>query len=276
MAQGTARAAGLTDAELRATAVPVSVASVPSHAVTNAGTFPVQVDGDALASLQLIDDAIMTWGAAGAAGDKGMPALVQYRASRGLAGGVSDGEYTALQVNGAGDLRVDVSQTIPLPAAAALADATALPVTSIVGAAGFTYNGSTLDLKRGTVEGTALASAARTSSTTSSTFTNHNCRGVLLAVNITSNASAVVLRPYVEWLDPVSGNWITLTPLPTGFSAVGTYGVAFHPFASAAAGSVTPFVVQVAIGQLPRSWHVYVGHSAANSVTYSVGYCLLP
>jgi fibronectin-binding autotransporter adhesin len=33
---------GLTDAELRATAVPVSLASVPSHAVTNAGTFAVQ------------------------------------------------------------------------------------------------------------------------------------------------------------------------------------------------------------------------------------------
>lgn len=32
----------LTDTQLRATAVPVSLASVPSHPVTNAGTFPVQ------------------------------------------------------------------------------------------------------------------------------------------------------------------------------------------------------------------------------------------
>lgn len=37
--------AGLTDLELRATAVPVSVASIPSHAVTNAGTFAVQESG---------------------------------------------------------------------------------------------------------------------------------------------------------------------------------------------------------------------------------------
>lgn len=36
-------AQGLTDTELRASAVPVSLASVPSHAVTNAGTFAVQV-----------------------------------------------------------------------------------------------------------------------------------------------------------------------------------------------------------------------------------------
>ncbi len=34
--------------------------SVASHAVTNAGTFAVQVDGAALTSLQLIDDAIIT------------------------------------------------------------------------------------------------------------------------------------------------------------------------------------------------------------------------
>ena len=36
-------AQGLTDTQLRATAVPVSVASVPSHPVTNVGTFAVQV-----------------------------------------------------------------------------------------------------------------------------------------------------------------------------------------------------------------------------------------
>ena len=34
----------LTDTQLRATAVPISVATIPSHAVTNAGTFAVQAD----------------------------------------------------------------------------------------------------------------------------------------------------------------------------------------------------------------------------------------
>lgn len=37
---------------------PVSIASVPSHAVTNAGTFATQVDGSALTALQLIDDTV--------------------------------------------------------------------------------------------------------------------------------------------------------------------------------------------------------------------------
>lgn len=39
---------------------PVSLATVPSHPVTNAGTFAVQVDGAALTALQLIDDVVVT------------------------------------------------------------------------------------------------------------------------------------------------------------------------------------------------------------------------
>lgn len=42
--------------------LPVSLASVPSHAVTNAGTFVVQENGAALTSLQLIDDPVATLG----------------------------------------------------------------------------------------------------------------------------------------------------------------------------------------------------------------------
>lgn len=39
--------------------LPVSLASVPSHAVTNAGTFATQVDGAALTALQLIDNPVI-------------------------------------------------------------------------------------------------------------------------------------------------------------------------------------------------------------------------
>jgi hypothetical protein len=48
----------LSDGASAITTLPVSLASVPSHAVTNAGTFAVQVDGSALTSLQLIDDVV--------------------------------------------------------------------------------------------------------------------------------------------------------------------------------------------------------------------------
>ena len=48
----------LSDGSSAIATLPVSLASVPSHAVTNAGTFAVQVDGAALTALQLIDNFI--------------------------------------------------------------------------------------------------------------------------------------------------------------------------------------------------------------------------
>lgn len=56
----------LTELQLKADLTetqPVSLASVPSHAVTNAGTFPVQEDGAALTALQLIDNIVSGSGA---------------------------------------------------------------------------------------------------------------------------------------------------------------------------------------------------------------------
>jgi len=48
----------LSDGAAAITTLPVSLASVPSHAVTNAGTFVVQENGAALTALQLIDNAV--------------------------------------------------------------------------------------------------------------------------------------------------------------------------------------------------------------------------
>lgn len=55
---GTPAFVRLSDGAAAITTLPVSLASVPSHAVTNAGTFATQVDGSALTALQLIDDTI--------------------------------------------------------------------------------------------------------------------------------------------------------------------------------------------------------------------------
>lgn len=76
-------------------AVPVSLASVPSHAVTNAGTFVVQVDGAALTSLQLIDDGIAT--VASAITSKGMAAV-----------GTDGTNARILKTDASGELQVDV------------------------------------------------------------------------------------------------------------------------------------------------------------------------
>lgn len=50
----------LSDGSSAISTLPVSLASVPSHAVTNAGTFAVQVNGDALSSLQTLDNIVVT------------------------------------------------------------------------------------------------------------------------------------------------------------------------------------------------------------------------
>lgn len=52
----------LSDGTSAISTLPVSLASVPSHAVTNAGTFAVQESGAALTALQLIDDTVYTTG----------------------------------------------------------------------------------------------------------------------------------------------------------------------------------------------------------------------
>jgi hypothetical protein len=61
-----ASATGSISAKLRfiaSTGIPITgTVTVGSHAVTNAGTFPVQVDGAALTALQLIDDPVVTLG----------------------------------------------------------------------------------------------------------------------------------------------------------------------------------------------------------------------
>lgn len=85
--------------------VPVSLASVPSHAVTNAGTFATQVDGSALTALQLIDDVVLAEDAAHGSGDKGVMALA-VRKDTAAAIATTDGDYSPLQVDATGGLRL--------------------------------------------------------------------------------------------------------------------------------------------------------------------------
>lgn len=91
----------LSDGASAITTLPVSVATVPSHAVTNAGTFAVQVDGSALTSLQLLDDVVSTTGSA--------------ITTKGYAVSGTDGTNArVLKTDTSGELQVDVlSVTLP-------------------------------------------------------------------------------------------------------------------------------------------------------------------
>lgn len=85
----------LSDGAAAISTLPVSLASVPSHAVTNAGTFVVQENGAALTSLQLIDDGVAT--VASAITTKGMAAV-----------GTDGTNARILKTDTSGELQVDV------------------------------------------------------------------------------------------------------------------------------------------------------------------------
>ena len=93
---------------------PVSLASVPSHAVTNAGTFAVQVDGAALTALQLIDNLVLAEDAAHVTADPGVQLLAVQTATPVNRAGL-DGDYEPLQLS-AGRLWTSAVIDTALPA----------------------------------------------------------------------------------------------------------------------------------------------------------------
>jgi hypothetical protein len=97
----------LSDGASAISTLPVSLASVPSHAVTNAGTFATQESGAALTALQLIDNLVLTEDAAHNSGDPGlMPLAVRRDANTSLVS--TDGDYAPLQVDATGSLKVAI------------------------------------------------------------------------------------------------------------------------------------------------------------------------
>lgn len=98
----------ITDGSGRLHVAVGNTVTVGSHAVTNAGTFAVQVDGSALTALQLIDNIVLLEDAAHGSGDPGVQSLaVRKDAGAAIAG--TDGDYSPLQVDSVGNLRVNIA-----------------------------------------------------------------------------------------------------------------------------------------------------------------------
>lgn len=121
--------------------------------------------------------------------------------------------------------------------------------------------------KTGNYEFSALASAARTATINSADFTNRNCRGLHLFINVSAYPAAASVVPTIEGKDPVSG---TYYPVLTGSAIVATgYTVL----------KVYPGIGEIANGAasdiLPRTWRVTMTHANADSITYSVGAMLV-
>lgn len=159
---GTVTATGpLTDTQLRATAVPISVATIPSHAVTNAGTFSVQVSSlPALAAGSNVIGALTANQSVNVAQINGVTPLMGNGvtgtgsqrvtiASDNSAIPITVATIPTHAVTNAGTFSVQVSSmpadATELPAASALSDAMANPTTPLVGAALMAFNGTTWD-----------------------------------------------------------------------------------------------------------------------------------
>lgn len=126
----------------------------------------------------------------------------------------------------------------------------------------------TVDRWRNNVEGTLLASAARTATTRSATQTNHNARGAFVFLNVTAASGTGGLQ--LRWLvaDPVSGTLPYMNAAPTAITTVTTAVYIVYP-GGAGVGA------QAVNMPLPRSWAIEVQHADASSYTYSVGYALI-
>lgn len=128
-------------------------------------------------------------------------------------------------------------------------------------------NGTTLDIERHNLDVTLLASSARTATTNSADQTNHNGRGVLVTLDVTSvtDTPSVVLA--IEAKDPASGKYEPLLTA-TAVTATGTHSYIVYPGGDVTASEC---IVKSVGFPLPRTWRVSMTHADADSITYSVG-----
>lgn len=128
-----------------------------------------------------------------------------------------------------------------------------------------------LDCKR-TREGTALASAARTAATNSADFTNHDCRGIIVFLNITAVPGLGGIGVRLQVKDPVSLAYNEVNASPTPSTTTGLKVYMFSPGLTAFNQSTA----QNASVSLSRIFRLRVEVATADSYTYSLAYCLIP
>jgi hypothetical protein len=135
------------------------------------------------------------------------------------------------------------------------------------------YNGTTFDFQHANTEGTLLASAARTATTSSANQTNYNARGVIVTLRISAASGTGGLSWKLYGVDPVSGATYQITPnIAAPITAAGTYAFEVYP-GSTTTGSTNPsWMYQRTSAALPRTWQLQVVHADGSSYTYSVGY----
>lgn len=123
-------------------------------------------------------------------------------------------------------------------------------------------------------EGTLLASAARTTQTTSPVQTNYNARSIIVYLDVTVAGATGGLVLKVRGRDPVTSKLFSLNIDPATVIANGKYAYVVGLGASGGGGAQQD-IKQSTSAPLPRQFDVYVYHVDAASYTYSVGYSFI-
>jgi len=131
------------------------------------------------------------------------------------------------------------------------------------------FNGTSFDRARNNAEITALASAARSSTTTSADLTNHNARGLFLLFDVTAapgGGETVTFNVQYKLGDGYATAFTDGTPRAvTGKFFYGMYPSALATTAYHGQNNAV----------IPRTWRVNIGHSAGGEWTYSVSACYI-
>lgn len=129
------------------------------------------------------------------------------------------------------------------------------------------YNGSNWDRARANIEITVLATAARTASTNSADLTNHNARGVIITLDVTTDpAGGETLQLLVQYKDAESSAYEIILD-DAANATPGRRTVIVYPGTAGSANDVTSTTGY----PLPRIWRVRIVHSAGGTWNYSVG-----
>jgi hypothetical protein len=129
------------------------------------------------------------------------------------------------------------------------------------------FNAVTWDRVRNNLEGTVLASAARTSAPGAVTLTNFNGRAVYIIVDVTAIVASPSITVTIAGVDVVSGVAYTLL---TGAALTGVGTTVYK------VGAGLPNTANVSSNDyVPRTFRISVSHLDGDSITYSIGYALM-
>lgn len=116
--------------------------------------------------------------------------------------------------------------------------------------------------------GTAFASAARTATPTPFDGLNYGGKGLHLVIDCTAVADTPSVVFTIQGKDEASDKFYTILA-SAAIVGTGTTVLRVYPGLTASANVTVSDV-------LPRNWRVIATHADGDSITYSVGFCIIP